>query len=394
MSSEARHGRRLSRHLRSRDRPQSATPVELFFDLVYVFAVTQLSHLLISHLNLAGAGHVAFLLVVVWWAWIYTTWMVNWFDPSSGKVRLILICAALASLLLSAAIPRAFGSDALLFAISYVALQVGRNVAATALLPREHALRLTLERICCWSFLSGCFWIAGGVAPGHLRFALWGPALIIDLAAPIVGYWTPGLGRSVTEDYPVEGGHFAERFQSFIIIALGESIVVTGASASARGLDGLIIVSLSAAFVGIAALWWLYFGEVAAHSRQHLEEAGDTGVLARDAYSYLHLPIVAGIIMVAVGDELLIVAPDQPVGFAAATMMIGGPALYLVGESFFRLRMIGSVNPKRVLAVLSLILLGALASGVSALAVSVVTAVVLAGLAAWEYPRAVRVPAA
>jgi low temperature requirement protein LtrA len=356
---------------------------------VYVFAVTQLSHLLIHDLTITGAAHTAFLLLVVWWAWIYTTWMVNWFDPASGKVRLVIVSSTLASLLMSTAIPGAFGAHALLFAVSYVALQIGRNIAATALLRREHALRLTLERISCWSLLSGAIWIAGALMPGSLRLALWGPALLIDLSAPIVGYWTPGLGRSLTDDYPIEGGHFAERFQSFIIIALGESIVVTGATASDTGLSTPVIASLVSAFLGTGALWWLYFGQVAENSRRRLAQAEDTGVLARDAYTYLHLPIVAGIIMVAVGDELLISHPDQSLTTGGIVMMVGGPALYLAGESLFRLRMIGSVNTKRVATVVALCFLGLPAGSVSALLVSIGVALLLVALALWEY-RALR----
>ena len=229
--------------------------------------------------------------------------------------------------------------------------------------------------------------LAGAFVAEDLRLALWGPALLIDLMAPILGYWVPGLGRSQTNDYPVEGGHFAERFQSFIIIALGESIVVTGATASAKGLSTTVVIALAAAFLGTGALWWLYFGEVAEHSRKRLAEAEDTGVLARDAYSYLHLPIVAGIIMVAVGDELLIAAPNGELSTAGIVMMVGGPALYLAGETLFRLRMIGSVSPKRVSAVLALGLLGALAGSISALAVSVLVAGLLSALALWEYER-------
>ncbi len=324
---------------------------------------------------------------MIWWAWIYTTWMVNWFDPASAAVRFVLVMASLASLLMSSAIPSAFGANAPLFAGAYVTLQVGRNCAAAALLTREHALRVTLERILYWSVLSGALWLVGAFVSDHLRLALWGPALLIDLVAPILGYWVPRLGRLQSNDYPVEGGHFAERFQSFIIIALGESIVVTGATASAKGLSTTVVIALAGAFLGTGALWWLYFGEVAEHSRRRLAEAEDTGVLARDAYSYLHLPIVAGIIMVAVGDDLLIAAPNDVPSLAGIVMMVGGPALYLAGESLFRLRMIGSVNPKRVSALTALALLGMLASVVSALAVSGLVAVLLSALALWEYER-------
>lgn len=166
-------------------------------------------------------------------------------------------------------------------------------------------------------------------------------------------YWTPGLGRSATDDWDIEGGHFAERFQAFIIIALGESIVVTGATAS-QGLSGSVVAALIVAFVGTGALWWLYFGEVAEHSRKHLAAAEDPGRLGRDAYTYLHLPITAGIIMVAVADDLLLKHPGRPLATAGVVMTAGGPALYLFGETLFRLRMIGPVSPKRVGAVIML----------------------------------------
>jgi low temperature requirement protein LtrA len=373
-------------HLRPRDgREQRTTAVELFFDLIYVFAVTQLSELLIGRLTFAGAGHVAFLLLVVWWAWIYTTWMVNWFDPGSGKVRLVLMLGGLASLLMAASIPEAFGSRAPLFAGAYVGLQVGRNLAAAVLLGREQPLRRVFERILIWSTLTGALWLAGAFAPASLRFALWGPALALDLAAPLLGYWTPRLGRSSASEYPVDGGHFAERFQGFIIIALGESIVVTGAAASASGLAGPTVAALALAFLITATLWWLYFGEVAENSRRHLARSEDPGSLARDAYTYLHLPIVAGIIMVAVGDDLMIAHPTRAPTTAGAVMMLGGPALYLFGETLFRLRMIGSVSPKRVSAVLVLCVL-ALAGGLPAIALAGAVAAVLFALALWEWP--------
>jgi low temperature requirement protein LtrA len=362
------------------------TPVELLFDLVYVFAVTQLSHLLIGELSFARAGETAFLLVVVWWAWTYTTWMVNWFEPASGIVRLVLVLVTLASLLMAAAIPRAFAGDGALFASAYVVLQVGRNLVAAALLERDHVLRRTFERIVAWSVLSGVLWIAGGVVSPNLRFAFWGPALAVEMIAPALGYWTPGLGHAHTADYPVEGGHFAERFQGFIIIALGESIVVTGATASSGGLSASTIWALVVAFLGTGALWWLYFGEVAEHSRRYMAQAKDPGRLARDAYTYLHLPIVAGVIVVAVGDDLLINHPHRVLSTAGVLITLGGPVLYLVGESLFRLRMIRSLNPKRVIAVLVLAALGLVAGHASALITGAAVSAVLTLLALWEHP--------
>ena len=375
----------LVSHLRPRDGgEQPTTVVELFFDLVYVFAVTQLSHLLIGDLSWTGAARTGFLLLVIWWAWIYTTWMVNWFDPGSDAVRMVLIGVMLASLLMAAAVPEAFGRHAALFAGSYVVLQVGRNLAGTLLLARGHPLRVVFERLVAWSVASGVLWIGGSLLGGDSRLWLWIPALLVDLAAPLLGYRTPRRGRSTTGDYSIDGGQFAERCQAFVIIALGESIVVTGATAANAGLTTEVVVALAAAFVEIAALWWLYFGAAAEHSRRQMAEHEDPGRLARDAYTYLHLPIVAGVIVTAVGDELLLAHPGHPLDSAATVMVLGGPALFLTGETFFRLRMIGSANAKRLVAIVVLLLLSLVAGSVSAFALTAIVAAVLTGLALWE----------
>src|SRR5688500_4587199 len=259
---------------------QPTTTVELFFDLVYVFAVTQLSHQILDDLSVAGVARAAFLLLTVWWAWIYTTWMANWFEPTSSAVRGVLTAVMLASLLMAAALPEAFGERGLLFAASYVALQVGRNVAAAWLLKRRHRLRDVFERLVVWSAASGVLWLAGAALDSDQRLMLWIPALALELAAPAAGYWLPGRGRAATTDYDIEGGHFAERCQLFIIIALGESIVVTGATASAAGLTLTVVACLVVAFIQTAALWWLYFGATAEHAGVAISSGDDPGRLA------------------------------------------------------------------------------------------------------------------
>jgi low temperature requirement protein LtrA len=373
------------RHLRSRaGGEQTITFVELFFDLVYVFAVTQISHVLIEHLDYAGAARATFLLLVIWWAWIYTTWMVNWFDPDSPQVRVALLGVMGASLLLAAALPEAFGKHSALFVSAYVGLQVGRNATAAALLPRSNVLRRTFERITVWSVASGALWFGGLLESGDRRLLWWLPALAVELLAPALGYATPLLGRSRTGDYDIEGGHFAERCQGFIIIALGESIVVTGATAASAGLDNTVVLALLVAFLETAALWWLYFGQGATHSRRRIASSDDAGRLARDAYTYLHVPIVAGIIAAAVGDDLLIADPGHSLNRAGALMVLGGPALYLLGESLFRLRMIGSVSPRRIGTIILLCALVVVSPYVTALELSLIAALVLTALAAWE----------
>ena len=377
-------------HLRARGdgATQPTTTVELFFDLVYVFAVTQLSHLILDDLSLGGVASASFLLLVVWWAWIYTTWMVNWFDPASPAVRAVLTGVMLASLLMAAALPEALGDHGLLFAASYVALQVGRNAAAASLLAREHRLRDIFERLVVWSALTGVLWLAGGAAlDGDQRLLLWIPALAVDLAAPVAGYWLPGRGRAATTDYDIEGGHFAERCQLFIIIALGESIVVTGATAADAGLTSTVVLCLVVAFLETAALWWLYFGAAAEHSSAAMSASDDPGRLARDAYTYLHLPIVAGIIATAVGANLLIAEPDDPQHGVGLAMMLGGPALFLLGENLFQRRLTSKTNTKRLTVAGLLILLVPLAGHLTALLLGVIVTALLAALAVWELPR-------
>jgi low temperature requirement protein LtrA len=373
-------------HLRPRDvgGAQRTTTVELFFDLVYVFAVTQLSHLILDDLSVGGVASAVFLLLVVWWAWIYTTWMVNWFDPASPRVRAVLTGVMLASLLMAASLPEALGEHGVLFAASYVALQVGRNLAAASLLAREHRLREVFERLVAWSALSGVLWLSGAALDGDQRLLLWIPALALDLAAPVAGYWVPGRGRAATTDWDIEGSHFAERCQLFIIIALGESIVVTGATAAEAGLTSTVVLCLVVAFLETAALWWLYFGTPAEGTRLAMSESEDPGRLARDAYTYLHLPIVAGIIATAVGAHLIIAEPGDPQHGVGLAMVLGGPAIYLLGESLFQWRTTRGKNAKRLTVAALIVLLAPLGGHIAALLLAAIVTALLAGLAAWE----------
>ncbi|MGZ4186899.1 MAG: low temperature requirement protein A [Solirubrobacteraceae bacterium] len=374
------------RHLRPRGDglEQPITTVELFFDLVYVFAVTQLSHMILGDLTIAGIARAALLLLIVWWAWIYTTWMVNWFDPESLAVRAVLTGVMLVSLLMAAALPGAFGRDGMLFAASYATLQVGRNVAAARLLVRDHPLRNVFEHLVGWSAASGVLWLAGAALPGDRRLVLWIPAVALELCAPFAGYWLPRRGHLVTTDYDIDGGHFTDRCQGFVIIALGESIVVTGATAAHAGLTPTVVLCLGIAFAETAALWWLYFCAVAARSRQVMGACEDPGRLARDAYTYLHAPIIAGIIAVAVGDDLLIAQPGHALPGVGLAMVLGGPVLYLLGESTFRLRVTGATNTKRLAITAILVLLAPIGSHVSALALSATVVALLSAAALWE----------
>jgi low temperature requirement protein LtrA len=379
------------RHLRVRSGgEQTTTAVELFFDLVYVFAVTQLSHVLIHHLDWSGAAHAGFLLLVVWWAWIYTTWMVNWFDPGSPHVRVALIGVMAASLLLAAALPEAFGEHAALFVIAYVGLQVGRNATGAALLPASHPLRLSMLRLTFWSVCTGLIWAGGLLAHVNGRLAWWIPALLLELAGPIAGYWTPRLGRAVTTDWDIEGSHFAERCQGFIIIALGESIVITGATTADLDLGAARLAAFALAFLATAALWWLYFDYVARIAERRLELAVNRTALARDGYTYLHVLIVAGVIVSAVGDELVIAHPSDVLTGAEVAAVVAGPAIYLLAHVLFRLRLTGTVSSKRLGGALACLAVGLLGGVLPALALAAVLVAVLVAVIAAEQVAAHR----
>jgi len=268
-------------YVRRRGGEQRATYFELFFDLVYVFAITQLSHYLLAHLTWAGAAQAAFLLCAVYWAWNYTTWMTNWFDPEVALVRLVLVVVMLASLLMAVAIPESFGDHGLLFAASYCALQVGRNAFVVGVTP-PGAFHRNFQQILGWSLLSVPLWIGGGLVHGSARWGLWLAAFGLDLAAPLVRFWLPRFGGGTPMiEWAIDAGHFAERFQLFVIIVLGESIVLTGATATDVGLEASVVVALGFAFLSSVALWWLYFGQVATAPLRRIAAAD--GWLARAA---------------------------------------------------------------------------------------------------------------
>jgi low temperature requirement protein LtrA len=335
------------------DRAGRVTNTELFFDLVYVFAITQLAHFFLGELTLRGAGHATVLLLAVWWAWVYTAWVTNWFQPDHRVVRSLLLATMLVSLVMSIALPEAFGSRGLIFAVAYVAIQVGRTLFAVAVLRGRPELRRNFVRVLIWSCVSGVAWIAGGLATGSARDWLWLAAIAVDYAAPAAGFEVPGLSRSRTSDWTIEGGHLAERCQLFVMIALGESIVDIGVTASGAGLryGPPVVAALVVAFGSSVALWWVYFDRSAGASSDAIITAPDPGRLGRSAYTYFHLPMVAGVIGAAVADELVIRRPGGHAGLAASAVILGAPALYLAGHALFKRSVFGRVSVPRLVAV-------------------------------------------
>ena len=361
------------------------TYVELFFDLVFVFAITQISHSMLAHFTPFGILQTAILMFAVWWVWVFTAWITNWLDPDRTPVRVMLFGLMLAGLLMSTSIPKAFESRGIAFALAYVAMQVGRSAFFLFTLPKsENGHRLNFSRILVWMCVSGVFWISGGLVEGQARLAFWVIALSIEYAGPATRFWTPGLGASQTTDWIVEGGHMAERAAGFVIIALGESIVVTGATFSDAAWTATGLAAFTVAVIGSIAMWWVYFHIGAEAGSENISKAKDAGRLARLAYTYLHLPIVAGIVVSAVGDELLLAHPDGHSGLKELLSMIGGPLLYLVGVILFKHSIHGRWQLSHLVGISLLIALLPAATSLSPLLLSIAATIVLLIVAGWE----------
>jgi len=372
--------RRLSPHQHHR-----VTYVELFFDLVFVFAITQLSHMLLAHFTPLGVLQAGMLMLAVWWVWVFMSWVTNWLDPERTPVRLMLFVMMLAGLLMSTSIPKAFDDRGTTFAIAFVTMQVGRSVFFIFAVPRSEVHhRRNFMRIATWLSVSGVFWIAGGLCDPQTRIGLWLVALAIEYAGPAMRFRTPGLGASALQDWTVEGGHMAERCALFIIIALGESIVVTGATFSEAVWVLPTVVAFVIALLGSIAMWWIYFHLGAEAGSHQISRSSDSGRLARLAYTYLHLPIVAGIVVCAVGDELLLAHPDGHSGAKEQLSMIGGPLLYLCGVILFKRCIRGHLQLSHLVGIALLLILIPFAAQLPPLWLSGTTTAILMLVAGWE----------
>ena len=363
------------------------TNVELFFDLVYVFAVTQLSHHLLNNPTITGALQTALLLAMVWLVWAYTAWVTNWLDPRRMPVRLLLIALLLVTLVMWAAIPEAFGSRGLIIGIGYAVTQIGRSVFALMAL-WDGPLRQNFQRILAWCMVSGALAVAGGIVTGPARGWLWLAAVGVDLLGGVAGFYTPGLGRSATTDWTIEGNHLAERCQAFILIALGESIVVIGATLS-RQLESGVSAAEAAAFlmavIGSVGLWWLYFDKSAEEAARVIAASADPGRLGRTAYHLIHPVMVAGIIVIAAADQVVLSRPGTVGAATTAWLILGGTALFIAGHAAFKIAVWRVVPWSRLAAVAVLGLLGLAAPQLSALALGACAAAVVIAVAVLDH---------
>jgi low temperature requirement protein LtrA len=380
-----RHSPNLLR-LREPGSHGKVTNIELFFDLVFVYAVTQLSHTLLHDLSVLGAVHVLLLLLAVWWVWIFTGWITNWLDPERLAVRLLVLALMFAGLLLSTALPQAFDGRSKVFAMAYVAMQVGRSLFMVwALRHASQSARFNFYRITTWLSVTGVLWIVGAFASGESRFAWWAVALGIEYLGPAAFFYVPGLGQSSTQEWDVEGGHMAERCSLFVIIALGESVVDIGSAFADSARTADLWFTCITAFVGCVAMWWIYFDMGVERGSRSIRQSTDPGRTARIAYTYLHLLIVAGIIVSAVGDELSLLNPHAPAEAAQIAVLLGGPGLYLLGNALFKQTVNQTNLPLSHVVGLGLLLILAWpAQSMTVLSLAVATTLVLVLVAVWE----------
>ena len=359
---------------------ERVTPLELFFDLVFVLALTQCTTLIARTPTWEGMLKGMLVLSVLWWSWVGYAWLTSVVDPEEGAVRLTIFAAMAAFLVCALCVPGAFGSEALLFALAYAAVRTAHIVLFMLASREDAALRRSVLGLAASTAVAAGLLVAAAFTSGGWQLGLWGLAIVLDMGGPYL------FGA---DGWTLVPGHFAERHGLIVIIALGESIVAIGVGAHAV-LDAGVVVAAVLGMVVAAALWWVYFDVTAIAAERHLSNAAEgreRNEIARDSYSYLHFPMVAGIALIAVGMKQTLGAVDQPLEIVSATALLGGAAMYLLAHVAFRLRNVRSLSARRLLC--AVVLLALLPAGVAlpALVTLGILAALLVALIAYEALR-------
>jgi low temperature requirement protein LtrA len=365
---------RLTATLREGER---VTPLELFFDLVFVLAITQCTALMSHHPTWAGLAQGLLVLGMLWWSWTGYSWLTSVIDPEEGAVRLVMFGAIAALLLVSLCVPEAFGDLALAFALIYGVVRTAHIALFMLASPEDDALRHSVLALAASTAVAVALLATASLFDGLAQGSLWALALLLDMGGPYF------FG---SEGWKLVPGHFAERHGLIVIIALGESIVAIGLGASHE----LTLGIAAAAVLGVAltaAMWWIYFDIVAIVAARRLAEAEPGKIqneMARDSYSYLHLLMVAGIVLVALGLKKTIGHFDAHLDTVPAFALLGGLALYLLGHVTFRYRHVHTINRQRLLLALVLLLLVPVATEMPALAALAIANVLIWAMIAYE----------
>jgi low temperature requirement protein LtrA len=337
------------------------TPIELFFDLVYVFALGELSHHLLEHLDLRTGAETVILALAVFYGWYMTAWGVNWLEPDRLAVRVLLVGLMFASLLMSAGIADAFDGRAWLFVTGYLLLQVGRSAFLIVAL-RGRALGEHFVNALVWELLAGVLWVAGAIADADARLALWGLAVVVTYCGALALHWLPGRGQRIDIGHTeIAGGHLVERFRLFFIILLGETVLTMGTAFTDEPFELERLFALSIGFTGAVALWWCYFQRaepIGAEAAERAEDAGAVGLLGTWTLALLVLALIG----VAVGNELAIAHPGDETTLGFTILTFGGPALFLLAQILFLRQALGHVPLSRWLGLATLAILAVASS--------------------------------
>jgi low temperature requirement protein LtrA len=368
---------RLTATLRQTER---VTALELFFDLVFVLAITQCTALMAGEPTWTGLAKGVLVLGVLWWSWVGYAWLTSVVDPEEGAVRLVMFVVMAALLVVALCVPDAFGDTALLFACAYGIVRFGQ-IALFLLASRDDpALRRSVSGLAGGTALGVGLLVAAAFTDGWVQGALWLLALLLDMGEPYL------FG---SEGWRLRPGHFAERHGLIIIIALGESIVAIGVGASGE-VDAGVVAAATLGMAVAAALWWLYFDVVALVAERRLSQAAvgrEQNEIARDSYSYLHFPMVAGIVLLALGMKKTLAEVGEPLDVVPATALLGGTAVYLLAHVAFRLRNLHTINKQRLACAVLLLALIPAAVELPALATLAILAGVLSALISYEALR-------
>jgi low temperature requirement protein LtrA len=339
---------RSSSLVRPREVARSVTPLELFFDLVYVFTVSQLAHHLLGDVDAQGMAETLVLTLAVMYAWFMTVWTSNWLDADRQPVRLMLLCVMFLSLVMSTSVGEAFGDRAWLFVAGYLAIQVGRTAFAVVAF-RGHRLHMHFVNALAWEIGTGLIWVAGVAAEGDLRLALWAAAVLISYGGVIAGHPLPGRRSPFTSDSQIYAEHLLERFRLFFLIALGETVLTLGNAFAGEPLEADRLLVLAIAFAGSVALWWCYFHRAEEIGAEAVREAAKPSRLV-GLGNYTLIVMVIGIIAIAVGDELAIAHPHDSTTLGISALVFGGPAIFLLAQVGFMRMATGGLSRSRLIA--------------------------------------------
>jgi low temperature requirement protein LtrA len=370
------------------EREQRVTPLELFFDLVFVYAITQVTTLMADDLSWRGVGHGLLVLAALWWAWTGYAWLTNTLEPEEGMVRAGMLAGMAGMLVAALAVPRAFGADAVLFGVAYVVVRLVNLALYVIAGKRDRDFLRTVVRFAPTASIGPLIVLAAGFVDGGARMTLWVIAIVALYAGPLID-----RGRG----WRISPAHFSERYGLVVIIALGESIVAVGVAAAGVAHTSEIIAAAVLGLAVIGALWWAYFDVMAVLAGRQLSEA--SGVtrarLARDQYSYFHMPMIAGIVLFSLGLEATTLDGGEPLAVIPAVALCGGLSLYYLTHVVMRVRLVyhmrrtsqdrpGWIGPGRLAAAIGTLAMIPVALEVPALAGLGLVAAVCWALIVWD----------